>query len=61
MQLFLVSFDGWAHVITWANSRETAKSNARRHLPVYEAKSCTVTPLTNQGDSVRLDVGLTGY
>lgn len=56
MILFLCTY-GNAHVLTWAHDREDAKRKARQWLS-YDSDNYTVTPLTNEGDRINLNITL---
>lgn len=55
-QLFLVEL-GDVHVVTWAFGREGAKRNAHNWIG-NDKEKYTVTPLTDQGDIIHLDITL---
>ena len=54
--LFMVEY-GNVHVILNALNREDAKRRARNWIG-YDSEKYTVTPLTEKGDRIKLDVTL---
>jgi hypothetical protein len=54
--LFLVTM-GNIRVITWARNREDAKNQAHAWIG-WEKDNYTVSPLTNEGDRIHLNITL---